>query len=65
MMCVACDIVDAVKARQTNGGGVPKAVFVVTLAKTLTLLGRPIVTALEEYGFPSLIARTTERVAYP
>ena len=46
MMCVACDIVDAVKARQVNGGGVPKAVFVITLAKTRTLLGRSIETAL-------------------
>ena len=63
MMWVACDIVDAVKARQTNGGGVPKAAFVITLAKTLTFLGRPIATALEEYGSGSYV-RTTERVAY-
>ena len=61
----ASDIVDAVKARQANAGGVPKAAFVITMAKTRTLLGRQIETALEEYGFPALIARTTERVAYP
>ena len=33
------------------------------MAKTRTLLGRQLETALEEYGFSALIACTTERVA--
>ena len=61
----ASDIVEAVKARQSSSGGAPKAAFVITMSRPRTLLGRQIEAALEEYGFPALSARTTERVAYP
>ena len=61
----ASTIVDAIKARQAAAGGVPKAAFVITMAKTRTLLGRQIEAALEEYELPALEARTTERVSYP
>ena len=61
----ASDIVDAVKARRGTSGGGPKAAFVITMSRPRTLLGRQIETALEEYGFPALNARITERVAYP
>ena len=61
----ASAIVEAVKARQSASGGAPKAAFVITMSRPRTLLGRQIEAALEEYGFPTLSARTTERVAYP
>ena len=61
----ASDIVEAVKARQATSHGVPKAAFIITMSRPRTLLGRQIEAALEEYGFPALGSRTTERVAYP
>ena len=61
----ASTIVAAVKARQATSRGLPKAAFVITMAKTRTLLGRQIEAALEEYGLPALESRTTERVSYP
>ncbi len=62
----ACsDIVDAVKARQKTTGGVPRAAFVITMARPRTRLLAQVDTALAEYGIPALSARTTERVAYP
>ena len=61
----ASTIVAAVKARQAISRGLPKAAFVITMAKTRTLLGRQIEAALEEYGLPALESRTTERVSYP
>ena len=61
----ASDVVEAVKARRATTGGAPKAAFVITMWRPRTLLGGQIEAALEEYGFPALGARTTERVAYP
>ena len=61
----ASDIAAAVQARQESSGGVPKAAFVITMAKTRTLLGRQIEAALQEYGLPALVSRTTDRVSYP
>ena len=61
----ASTIVDAVKARRATSHGLPKAAFVITMAKTRTLLGKQIEAALEEYGLPALESRTTERVSYP
>ena len=61
----ASDIVEAVKARRATSGGAPKAAFVITMWRPRTRLGDQIETALEEYGFPALAARTTERVVYP
>ena len=61
----ASTIVEAVKARRATTHGLPKAAFVITMAKTRTLLGRQIEAALEEYGLPALASRTTERVSYP
>ena len=61
----ASTIVAAVKARQATSRGLPKAAFVITMAKTRTLLGRQIEAALEEYELPALEFRTTERVSYP
>ena len=61
----ASTIVDAVKARQAASDGLPKAAFVITMAKTRTLLGRQVEAALEEYELPVLGSRTTERVSYP
>ena len=62
----ACaDIVEAVKARQETTGGLPRAAFVITMARPRTLLVGQVETALAEYGIPALSARTTERVAYP
>lgn len=62
----ACaDIVEAVKARQKTTGGLPRAAFVITMARPRTLLVGQVEKALAEYGIPALSARTTERVAYP
>lgn len=61
----ATTIVDAVKARQATSDGLPKAAFVITMAKNRTLLGRQVEEALEDYGLPALESRTTERVSYP
>ena len=61
----ASDIVEAVKARQRNAKGTPKAAFVITMTRPRTRLSRQIDTALAEYGLPALQARTTERVSYP
>ena len=61
----ASTIVDAVKARQATAGGLPRAAFVITMAKNRTLLGRQVEAALEEYELPALESRTTERVSYP
>ena len=61
----ASTIVAAVKARQSTSRGLPKAAFVITMAKARTLLGRQIEAALEEYGLPALESRTTEWVSYP
>ena len=60
----ATDIVEAVKARQQDRNGTPKAAFVITMAKPRTRLGRQIDAALAELGLPVLQSRTTDRVAY-
>ena len=62
----ACaDIVEAVRARQSATSGLPRAAFVITMARPRTLLVGQVETALAEYGIPALSTRTTERVAYP
>ena len=60
----ATDIVAAVKARQQSSRGVPKAAFVITMAKPRTRLGQQIDAALAELGLPVLSSRTSDRVAY-
>ena len=60
----ATDIVAAVKARQQSSNGMPRAAFVITMAKPRTRLGRQIDAALTELGLPVLNSRTTDRVAY-
>ena len=62
----ACaDIVEAVKARQQTTDGIPKAFFVITMARPRTRLVGQVDAALAEYGLSVMSARTTERVAYP
>ena len=61
----ATDIVEAVKARQKSSNGIPKAAFVITMAKPRTRLGQQIDAALAALGLPVLNSRTTDRVAYP
>ena len=61
----SADIVEAVKARQKTTGGLPRAFFVITMARPRTRLVAQVDAALAEYGIPALRARTTERVAYP
>ena len=61
----ASDIVEAVKARQEATGGIPKAFFVITMARPRTRLVGQVNAALAEYGLPVLEARTAERVVYP
>ena len=60
----ATDIVAAIKARQQWSNGIPRAAFVITMAKPRIILGRQIDAALAELGLPVLEARTTDRVAY-
>ena len=60
----ATDIVAAVKARQQSTNGVPRAAFVITMAKPRTRLSQQINVALAELGLPVLNSRTTDRVAY-
>ena len=60
----ATEIVEAVKARQQASQGIPKAAFVITMAKPRTRLGRQIDAALVELGLPVLNSRTSDRVAY-
>ena len=60
----ATEIVAAVKARQKSSKGIPRAAFVITMAKPRTLLGRQIDAALAALGLPVLASRTTDRVAY-
>lgn len=60
----ATDIVEAVKARQQASQGIPKAAFVITMAKPRTRLSQQIDAALAELGLPVLQSRTTDRVAY-
>ena len=60
----ATDIVEAVKARQEASQGIPKAAFVITMAKPRTRLSQQIDAALAELGLPVLQSRTTDRVAY-
>ena len=61
----AGDIVAAVKARQANARGLPKAAFIITMTRPRTRLGRQVDQALADYDLPTLKARTTERVSYP
>ena len=60
----ATDIVAAVKARKQSSKGIPRAAFVITMAKPRTLPGRQMDAALAELGLPVLEASTTVRVAY-
>ena len=60
----ATEIVAAVKARQQSSNGIPRAAFVITMAKPRTILGRQIDAALAELGLPVLNSRTSDRVAY-
>lgn len=51
----ACDpLVEMIQARQTVTDGSPAAAFVVTRAKTGTLLAREVADAIKTYGFPIL-----------
>ena len=54
----ASDIVAAVRVRQKTTQGIPKAVFVITMAQPRTRIGRQIDVALAELGIPVLQART-------
>ena len=60
----ATEIVAAVKARQQSSNGIPRAAFVITMAKPRTHLGRQIDAALAALGLPVLNSRTSDRVAY-
>ena len=61
----ACeDIVGAVKSRQENNRGRPRAAFVISMGRPRTRMGRRIDAALAELGLPILRGRTTEREAY-
>ena len=61
----ACeDIVGAVKSRQENNRGRPRAAFVISMGRPRTRLGRQIDSALADLGLPVLRGRTTEREAY-
>ena len=61
----ACeDIVQAVKSRQENSRGRPRAAFVISMGRPRTRLSRQIDSALAELGLPILQSRTTEREAY-
>ena len=60
----ATEIVAAVKARQQSSNGIPRAAFVITMAKPRTRLGRQIDAALAALGLPVLNSRTSDRVAY-
>ena len=60
----ATEIVAAVKARQQSSNCIPRAAFVITMAKPRTRLSRQIDAALAELGLPVLNSRTTDRVAY-
>ena len=60
----ATEIVEAVKARQQANQGIPKAAFVITMAKPRTRLSQQIDAALAELGLPVLNSRTSDRVAY-
>ena len=61
----ACeDIVQAVKSRQENNRGRPRAAFVISMGRPRTRLGRQIDSALADLGLPILRGRTTEREAY-
>ena len=53
------------KARQQSSNGMPRAAFVITMAKPRTILGRQIDAALAELGLPVLNSRTSDRVATP
>ena len=59
------DIVAAVKARQQSSNGIPRAAFVITMAKPRTRLGRQIDAALAELGLPVLNSRTSDRRPTP
>ena len=58
-MWAATDIVAAVKARKQSSKGIPRAAFVITMAKPRTLTGRQIDAALAELGLPVLVAIST------
>ena len=60
----ATEIVEAIKARQQTSKGIPRAAFVITMAKPRTRLSQQIDAALAELGLPVLQSRTTDRVAY-
>ena len=61
----ACeDIVEAVKSRQENNRGRPRAAFVISMGRPRTRLSRQIDSALAGLGLPILRGRTTEREAY-
>ena len=64
-MWAATEIVEAVKARQKASKGIPRAAFVITMAKPRTRLSPQIDAALTTLGLPVLNSRTTDRVAYP
>lgn len=61
----ASDLVDFIKARQEVTDGTPRAAFVITRMIEGTKLGQEIDAALEEYGFPVMQTRITQRQVYP
>ena len=59
------DLVSLIKTRQEITDGEPLAAFVITQAVSGTNLSKDILTALEDYGFPTLQTPVTQRQIYP
>ena len=58
------DLVELIKCRQEVAQDKPKAVFILSRVIKNTNLGRDVVGALEEYGFPILKSITSQAVSY-
>ncbi|HHT9129961.1 MAG TPA: ParA family partition ATPase [Candidatus Brocadiaceae bacterium] len=58
------DLVELIKCKQTLTNGFPKAVFILSRVIKNTNLGRDVIGALNEYGFPILTGKTTQYVSY-
>lgn len=59
------ELVDMIKQRQEFTNGTPKACFMVSRAIKGSTLAKEVKDALEEYGFPVLESRFSQRVAFP
>lgn len=59
------DLVSLIKTRQEITDGKPLAAFVITQAVSGTTLRKDIVTALGDYGLPTLETPITQRQIYP